>query len=60
MIHYNFPFGYEMMQDPEVVASIMRDIAKLMERNCELATENARLRETVCRQRKMLGGNSYR
>lgn len=59
-INFNFPFGYEMMQDPDVVASIMADVARLMERNCELATENAKLRELVCRQRRVLGVHPYR
>lgn len=32
----NLPFGYEMMQDPDVVDAIMKDVAKLMNRNAEL------------------------
>ena len=30
------PFGYEMLQDPDVVESFIGDVGKLMKRNCEL------------------------
>lgn len=62
-VEYNLPFGYEMMQDPETVAAIMADVARLMARNCELSTENERLADEVeylkgviCWQRRLLYG----
>lgn len=30
------PFGYEMLQDPDVVKEFIGDVGKLMKRNCEL------------------------
>lgn len=59
MIQYNFPYGYDMMQDPEAVREIMDNIARLMARNCELHTEINILRGEVDRLRMMLYGNPY-
>lgn len=59
MIQYNFPYGYDMMQDPETVREIMDNIARLMARNCELHTEINILRGEVDRLRMMLYGNPY-
>jgi|GEM_PF-6627041 len=56
-IQYNLPYGYDMMQDPDVVEEIMQNVAKLMERNCNLATEVKHLRSEVERLRMMLYGN---
>lgn len=37
------PYGYDMMQDPDVVKEVMDNIAKLMKRNAELYAANERL-----------------
>lgn len=58
MIRYNLPYGFEMLQDPEVAREIMDNVAKLMERNCNLQTEITHLRSEVERLRMMLYGNT--
>lgn len=30
------PYGYEMLQDPDVVYGFMQDVSRMMEQNCEL------------------------
>lgn len=59
MIQYNLPYGFEMMQDPDVVQEIMQNVARLMARNCELHTEIKHLRSDVERLRMMLYGNTH-
>lgn len=59
-IEFHFPYGYEMMQDPDVVDAIMRDVAKLMERNCELAARVAELEDQNRRIRMAWRGRSCR
>ena len=59
MIQYNLPYGFEMMQDPDVVQEIMQNVARLMARNCELHTEIKCLRSEVDRLRMMLNGNTH-
>jgi hypothetical protein len=58
-IQYNLPYGYDMMQNPETVKEIMDNVAKLMERNCNLQTELNILRGELQRLRMMLYGNPY-
>lgn len=59
MIQYNLPYGFEMMQDPDVVHEIMQNVARLMARNCELHTEINCLRSDVERLRAILYGNTH-